>query len=217
MRFVWNARIKIQLLSLSLFILFQAADEFRGNSSTATKRASHPFLSLSQENSDRNKTRVSDLGVLVVEGEVSRKEKKWKWYLKSTMDNFTTNFSLSPFQTSNGSFTAAVPDFYYHYRKNGTASWDFSLMNAHNLKYSKGWTAILATAYSIIFLLGFVGNVIVILVISLKPRMRTVTNLFILNLAVADLLVVLFCVPVTLVANIFIRKWTHPRIHVFTA
>lgn len=123
-----------------------------------------------------------------------------------TMDNFTANFSLNPFETSDGSATVAVPDAYSHYHTNKTAYWDFSLMNAKNLKYSKGWTATLATAYTIIFLLGFVGNVIVILVISLKPRMRTVTNLFILNLAVADLLVVLFCVPVTLVANIFIRK-----------
>lgn len=68
-------------------------------------------------------------------------------------------------------------------------------------------TALLIIAYTLIFLLGFVGNAAVIIVIYSKRKMRTVTNLFVLNSAVADLLVVLFCVPVTLMANIFIRKF----------
>lgn len=87
--------------------------------------------------------------------------------------------------------------------------WNFSQLSVDNLKYSNFWTASFTIAYSLIFILGFVGNVIVISVISSKPQMRTVTNIFICNLAVADLLVVLFCVPVTLAANIFIRKFLY--------
>lgn len=50
--------------------------------------------------------------------------------------------------------------------------------------------------YSVTLLLGLVGNGLVIFSISYYGRMRTVTNVFLLSLATADLLLVLFCVPV---------------------
>ncbi|KAK6306191.1 hypothetical protein J4Q44_G00231160 [Coregonus suidteri] len=57
-------------------------------------------------------------------------------------------------------------------------------------------------AYLFIFLLCMVGNVLVCLIVLGNRRMRTVTNLFILNLAVSDLLVGIFCIPTTLVDNL---------------
>lgn len=57
-------------------------------------------------------------------------------------------------------------------------------------------------AYFLIFLLCMVGNVLVCLIILENRRMRTVTNLFILNLAISDLLVGIFCIPTTLVDNL---------------
>lgn len=53
--------------------------------------------------------------------------------------------------------------------------------------------------YLIIFLLAVVGNVLVILTLVQNKRMRTVTNLFLLNLAFSDLLLGIFCMPFTLV------------------
>ena len=53
--------------------------------------------------------------------------------------------------------------------------------------------------YLIIFLLAVVGNVLVILTLVHNKRMRTVTNLFLLNLAISDLLLGIFCMPFTLV------------------
>ncbi|XP_005802225.1 neuropeptide FF receptor 1-like [Xiphophorus maculatus] len=61
-------------------------------------------------------------------------------------------------------------------------------------------------AYSFIFLLCMVGNVLVCLIVMENRCMRTVTNLFILNLAVSDLLVGIFCIPTTLVDNL-ITGW----------
>ena len=49
-------------------------------------------------------------------------------------------------------------------------------------------------AYAVIFILGVGGNLLVILTIR-RPHMKTVTNVFITNLAVADFLVCLFNVP----------------------
>lgn len=76
------------------------------------------------------------------------------------------------------------------------------------VKYSVTWTVFLFIINLLVFIFGFVGNALVIGVIVWKPRMRTVTNMFILNLAIADLFVVVFCVPANLVANIFIRKFS---------
>ncbi|XP_067084059.1 neuropeptide FF receptor 1 like 2 [Osmerus mordax] len=61
-------------------------------------------------------------------------------------------------------------------------------------------------AYLFIFLLCMVGNVLVCIIVLGNRRMRTVTNLFILNLAISDLLVGIFCIPTTLVDNL-ITGW----------
>ncbi|XP_034397817.1 neuropeptide FF receptor 1 like 2 [Cyclopterus lumpus] len=61
-------------------------------------------------------------------------------------------------------------------------------------------------AYFFIFLLCMVGNILVCLIVLENRRMRTITNLFILNLAISDLLVGIFCIPTTLVDNL-ITGW----------
>ncbi|XP_029295732.1 neuropeptide FF receptor 1 like 2 [Cottoperca gobio] len=66
-------------------------------------------------------------------------------------------------------------------------------------------------AYSFLFLLCMVGNSLVCLIVLENRRMRTVTNLFILNLAVSDILVGLFCIPITLVDNL-ITGWSFSNI-----
>lgn len=76
------------------------------------------------------------------------------------------------------------------------------------LRHSVPWTITLVAAYVLIFLFGIFGNLIVVLVITLKPQMKTVTNMLILNLAVADIFVSIFCVVPTLLANIFTCKFS---------
>lgn len=61
-------------------------------------------------------------------------------------------------------------------------------------------------AYCIISVVGIVGNLAVFAVVTRSPQMRTLTNQFIANLAVADLLVNILCVPFTLVANLYPGK-----------
>ncbi|NXO78884.1 NPFF2 protein, partial [Sitta europaea] len=66
--------------------------------------------------------------------------------------------------------------------------------------------AVFITSYLLIFLLCMVGNGGVCFIILWSKHMHTVTNLFILNLAVSDLLVGLFCMPTTLLDSI-IAGW----------
>ncbi|CAH1381164.1 unnamed protein product [Tenebrio molitor] len=71
-------------------------------------------------------------------------------------------------------------------------------------RHSMAMTAVYCVAYLLVFAVGIVGNFFVIAVVFRSPRMRTVTNFFIVNLAVADILVIVFCLPATLMSNIFV-------------
>ncbi|EDV92133.1 allatostatin-A receptor [Drosophila grimshawi] len=51
--------------------------------------------------------------------------------------------------------------------------------------------------FGIIGFAGLVGNALVILVVVVNQQMRSTTNLLIINLAVSDILFVIFCVPFT--------------------
>lgn len=62
--------------------------------------------------------------------------------------------------------------------------------------------AVFTASYLLIFLVCMVGNGVVCFIVLRSKNMRTVTNLFILNLAISDLLVGIFCMPTTLVDNI---------------
>ncbi len=53
--------------------------------------------------------------------------------------------------------------------------------------------------YIVVFAVGVCGNMLVIYVIVTNPDMRTATNVFLGNLSVADLLVLLVCMPPALV------------------
>ncbi|TKC44639.1 hypothetical protein EI555_014081, partial [Monodon monoceros] len=66
--------------------------------------------------------------------------------------------------------------------------------------------AIFIISYFLTFFLCMVGNTVVCFIVMRNTHMHTVTNLFILNLAVSDLLVGIFCMPITLLDNI-IAGW----------
>uniref|UniRef100_A0A0D9RVU6 Cholecystokinin receptor type A n=1 Tax=Chlorocebus sabaeus TaxID=60711 RepID=A0A0D9RVU6_CHLSB len=68
---------------------------------------------------------------------------------------------------------------------------------------SKEWQpAVQILLYSLIFLLSVLGNTLVITVLIRNKRMRTVTNVFLLSLAVSDLMLCLFCMPFNLIPNL---------------
>ncbi|XP_072109031.1 cholecystokinin receptor type A [Mobula birostris] len=56
--------------------------------------------------------------------------------------------------------------------------------------------------YCLFFVLSVLGNVLIITVLLRNKRLRTVTNSFLLSLAVSDLMLCLFCMPFTLIPNL---------------
>uniref|UniRef100_T1JFW0 G-protein coupled receptors family 1 profile domain-containing protein n=1 Tax=Strigamia maritima TaxID=126957 RepID=T1JFW0_STRMM len=84
-------------------------------------------------------------------------------------------------------------------------------MNVTNNKTLSVWVPypsveVQITLYSIILLLSVVGNFLVIVTLVQNKRMRTVTNVFLLNLAISDLLLGIFCMPFTLTGSL-LRKF----------
>ncbi|CAF0902638.1 unnamed protein product [Adineta ricciae] len=59
------------------------------------------------------------------------------------------------------------------------------------------FSCVLFFIYAIIFLIGLIANIFVIVMIIKRRRMRTLTNRFLLNLAISDLLATLICLPPT--------------------
>ncbi|KHN85532.1 Neuropeptide FF receptor 1 [Toxocara canis] len=59
-----------------------------------------------------------------------------------------------------------------------------------------------STFYSAVFVLGLLGNVFVVLAVLLHPQLRSTTDYLISSLATADLLIILFCLPTTLLNNL---------------
>lgn len=84
------------------------------------------------------------------------------------------------------------------------------------LRHSPLWTVVLCIAYLIVFFLGLIGNSSVLWVIFILRRKSSRHSMFancnkvfnglIGNLALADLLVIIFCLPATLISNVINRK-----------
>ena len=77
-----------------------------------------------------------------------------------------------------------------------------------SLHYDEPETAVLIALYVISFVLGLVGNILVIYIFVRTKHMRTVTNAFLVNLAVSDLMVVCVCIPFTVAYEVY-KNWIY--------
>ncbi|OQR68246.1 neuropeptide F receptor-like [Tropilaelaps mercedesae] len=66
--------------------------------------------------------------------------------------------------------------------------------------------AIILFFYSILIMTGALGNGLVCYAVARKPAMRTARNIYIINLAISDLILCLFTMPFSLV-EIILRFW----------
>lgn len=74
------------------------------------------------------------------------------------------------------------------------------------MRHSLPVTVTFCVAYTCVLLVGVTGNVMVMMVVVRARMMKTTVFYFLFNLAFADLLVLVFCVPATLIANICTRE-----------
>jgi hypothetical protein len=83
-----------------------------------------------------------------------------------------------------------------------TSNWNQSFQTHTSLLFSY----ILIFIYAIIFLIGLIANIFVIVMIIKRRRMRTLTNRFLLNLAISDLIATLVCLPPT-AYHYYDKRW----------
>ncbi|XP_056636567.1 orexin/Hypocretin receptor type 1-like isoform X1 [Diorhabda sublineata] len=69
------------------------------------------------------------------------------------------------------------------------------------------WTWVLVAFHSIVFVVGLIGNCLVCVAVYRNHSMRTVTNYFIVNLALADFMVILFCLPPSVIWDVTSTWW----------
>ncbi|CAM5073781.1 unnamed protein product [Eretmochelys imbricata] len=85
----------------------------------------------------------------------------------------------------------------------GNASgWNRSLCDPLRSPADLDFFTVRVLLYSLIFLLSVFGNSLIVVVLALNRRLRTVTNCFLLSLALSDLLLALCCMPFTLLPNL---------------
>ncbi|KZC13832.1 Neuropeptide Y receptor [Dufourea novaeangliae] len=74
--------------------------------------------------------------------------------------------------------------------------------------FSLSWfIGIIYFFYITVFVVALTGNSLVCYVVYSNPRMKTVTNFFIVNLALGDILMTLFCVPPSFVSIFLLQYW----------
>lgn len=61
--------------------------------------------------------------------------------------------------------------------------------------------------YATITILAVGGNAIVVYIVLAYQRMRTVTNYFIVNLSISDIIMSCVCIPFTFIANMLVHYW----------
>ncbi|XP_040823218.1 neuropeptide FF receptor 2 [Ochotona curzoniae] len=81
---------------------------------------------------------------------------------------------------------------------------DINITYVNYYRHQPQVATVFIISYFLIFFLCMVGNTVVCFVVMRNKHMHTVTNLFILNLAISDLLIGIFCMPITLLDNIIV-------------
>ncbi|XP_062980824.1 atypical chemokine receptor 4 [Elgaria multicarinata webbii] len=94
------------------------------------------------------------------------------------------------------SYINSSEDYYYYYRDDFNATVDYTLFEMLCIKeevrtFNKSF---LPAFYSIVFLVGLAGNSLVVAIYAYFKKLRTRTDVYIMNLAIADLLL-LFTLP----------------------
>lgn len=82
-----------------------------------------------------------------------------------------------------------------------------SKLSPHSMLASASFVSLVSVLYGTVFLVAMAGNGLVLYTVLGAPRMRSATNLLLLNLALGDLLLAALCVPFSAVSTLLLQYW----------
>ncbi|XP_035218942.1 RYamide receptor-like [Stegodyphus dumicola] len=114
-------------------------------------------------------------------------------------------------QTTNSDSSETQNTLFTNISLNLAITNETTLLNLDDLLYDvpPSIIALLSCCYGMVSLTAILGNFCVLLIVATSRRMRTVTNYFIANLAVADIIIGLFSIPFQFQAAL-LQKWVLP-------
>ncbi|XP_067136190.1 LOW QUALITY PROTEIN: RYamide receptor-like [Centruroides vittatus] len=98
----------------------------------------------------------------------------------------------------------------HHFTTPAVLSWNDipnNITEDDNTKVLKAVEALMYIMYITISVAAIGGNGVVCYIVLAYQRMRTVTNFFIVNLAVGDILMACLCIPFGFVSNLLLQYW----------
>lgn len=93
-----------------------------------------------------------------------------------------------------------------HFLQNESANYTNGMDAGANIMWHPWVQSMCILLYSLIFLLGVSGNSLVVYVVLRNRAMQTITNIFITNLAISDILMCLLAVPFTPI-GFYLTSW----------
>ncbi|OXA44176.1 Neuropeptide Y receptor [Folsomia candida] len=97
----------------------------------------------------------------------------------------------------------------HHNNNNGTDGYNNGDDEGALYEVPVSIVVLLSLLYGAISVAALIGNILVLWVVSVSRRMRTVTNMFIANLAFADIIIGLFAIPFQFQAAL-LQRWDLP-------
>ncbi|ODM87893.1 Neuropeptide Y receptor, partial [Orchesella cincta] len=101
-------------------------------------------------------------------------------------------------------------DVFYEKDSNVTMEKNNTLSSDELYNVPTSIIVLLSILYGGISVVALIGNMLVLWVVTVSARMRTVTNMFIANLALADIIIGLFAIPFQFQAAI-LQRWNLPN------
>ncbi|XP_042213029.1 neuropeptide F receptor-like [Homarus americanus] len=115
-----------------------------------------------------------------------------------SLDFDSEDFNLMNLAALNENLTSLAHNLTHLFNLTGGINVDLLKKFEKNRRVGDGAFYTLIFAYSVLILLGATGNSLVVMAVIRKPAMRTARNVFIINLAISDLLLCLVTMPLTL-------------------
>lgn len=125
-------------------------------------------------------------------------------------DTNNTLWSYEMNQAHNSTYERYAPAFPHGDERDIRVDLESFFNYSSTCDQSHGSTYFQITVYMLyisIFVIALLGNGIVCYIVYASPRMKTVTNYFIANLAVGDILMSLFCVPFSFFSTLLLQYW----------